>query len=180
MKQSMKCMLVIGDGIYSDFEHTITGYINSTRGRPEEGKSRHHGSVRKDVEHGIGLLKGRFTILSKKLPFRSIDIIKNVAKVCAYFYNRILRHDGRDLFGTEDADFDVLRNLDADNLVQFEDEDYWLPEGYHVVARAQNLQGNQLHRQMRKLCCAHFWIALQRGEVKWPKKQSEMLPKNEF
>lgn len=179
-KQHMKGMLIIGDGIYADFEHTITGYKHALPGTPEEGWSRHHGSVRKDVERSIGLLKGRFKILSKKLPFQSVDIIENVVKVCAYFHNRILRHDGRDLFGTEDAHFDVLQNLDADNLVRFEDEDYWLPEGYHVVARAQNLQGNQLHRQLQKLCCAHFWIALQRGEVKWPKKQSEMFPKNEF
>lgn len=179
-KQPTHGMLVIGDAIYADFENTITAYKNALPGTPEEGWSRHHGSVRKDVERGIGLLKGRFKILSEKLPFKSVDIIENVVKVCAYFHNRILRHDGRDLFGTEDADFDVLRNLDADNLVRFEDEDYWLPEGYHVAARAQNLQGNQLHRQLQKLCCVHFWIALQRGEVKWPKKQSEMFPKNVF
>ncbi len=179
-KQRMKGMLIIGDGIYGDFEHTITGYKNALPGTPEEFWSRHHGSVRKDVERGIGLLKGRFKILSQKLPFQSVGIIENVVKACAYFHNLILSHDGRDLFGTVDADFDVLRNFDADDLVRFEDEDYWLPEGYHVIARAQNLQGNQLHRQLQKLCCAHFWIALQRGEVKWPKKQSEMFPKNVF
>ena len=56
---------------------------------------------------------------------------KKRTKVSTFFFlerktlshNRILRHNGRDLFGTEDDHFDILRNVDAESLERFADED---------------------------------------------------------
>ena len=108
MMQEETGMLVIGDAIYRDFEHAITGYKAPLPKSPEEGWSTHHGSVRKDVERTIGLLKGRFDILNNKFAFKLVDRIQKVFKACAYFHNRILRHNSRDVFGTVDDHFDIL------------------------------------------------------------------------
>ena len=77
-----------------------------------------------------------------------IERIQKVFKACAYFHNRILRHNSRDVFGTVDDHFDILRNVDAESLQRFADENDWLNgRVYQMAAQANNLEGNLRHRQ---------------------------------
>jgi len=176
-----KGMLLIGDGIYQQ-DVVISRFLRSG-GRvngdtPEARWNNHHGSVRKDVERVIGLLKMVWKILAEDIWFKNVETIQDVLNTCAYLHNRILRHNGRDQFGTQDDHFNPLRpDFDAEALQRYHD-DFEIPPGLVEMVETNNIVGHREHNVVQIMSCAHFFIALQKNEVKWPKMQSTVFPTN--
>ena len=109
-----KGVYAINDGGYHRWPETISGYRHQTcvwKARFSERLE----STRKDSERVFGILKKRFRIL--RLPFLQTnrEQIDHIFMMCCALHNMILRFDGRDGMGEEDADW-ITADIEQDDL----------------------------------------------------------------
>ena len=85
-------LYLIADGGYFDCRY-LQAPMKNARGS-EQLFSDHIESMRKDIEHIFGILKGRFRLLSGKVHSHSLEFIVGAFRSACAIHNMILDHDG--------------------------------------------------------------------------------------
>ena len=135
-------------------------------------------SMRKDVECTFGILKKRFTILSKGVQAKDIGNADKVWKTCCALHNMLLEVDGHDEMWKDKVSIDdqssscfaIGRLFDGDEdrvvTVEEQSDDTDSPEHSGTVRDVRSMTFDE----MRSRLVEHFDIQFRRGKIVWPRR----------
>jgi hypothetical protein len=180
--------LLVDNG-YLDWSVTIPPYKYCTR-LSEIRWSQWLESMRKDVECTFGILKKRWTILSKGVQARKLECADQVWKTCCALHNMLLEIDGFDemwqgsipntAHGEGNTCFALqrLNSPDLESFTVFRPTEGLLPSSGPVVelpTLVNNLSAPRIVRNMgqdefRQKLVEHFDILFWQNKIVWPKR----------